>query len=66
MDQERKNKPEHISGRQVAILVSGVLIFGLLMALRADMHSVWLRILCAGCAGAVLGLSLVYLKKRNT
>lgn len=33
-------------------------LFGILMAIRYELSSMWLRALCAGCAGGVLGLMI--------
>jgi hypothetical protein len=35
-----------------------VLVFGLWMALRSGIHSIWLRALMAGCAFAFLGFAI--------
>jgi hypothetical protein len=34
------------------------ILFGFLMAIRYELNSMWLRALCAGCAGGVLGLMI--------
>jgi hypothetical protein len=35
-----------------------IIIFGVLMGIREEFHSIWVRALVAACAGAVLGALL--------
>ena len=65
MNGEQKSKSTPLSGRQIVNIVLGILAFGLLMAIRAEMHTHWLRIACAGLAGAALGFSLVSIWRRR-
>jgi hypothetical protein len=46
-------------------LILSTLVFGALMELREEIHSIWLRILVAAVAGAVLGLVFLHLKRRG-
>ena len=45
-------------GRAWALLVLSVVLFGLLMAVRSELQSIWLRALVAGLAFAVLCLAV--------
>jgi hypothetical protein len=45
-------------GRQVKI-ATGVIVFAVLMSLRYEVESIWLRSLVAGCAAAALAWSLI-------
>lgn len=63
MNGKQKGKPASLSSRHIVNIVLGILAFGLLMAIRAEMHSHWLRIACAGLAGAALGFSLVSIRR---
>jgi hypothetical protein len=44
-------------------LILSAVVFGGLMELREEIHSVWLRMLVAAVAGGVLGLLFLRLKK---
>jgi hypothetical protein len=44
-------------------LVCACVVFGVLMELRAEMHSIWLRSAIAGCAFASYGIALFYIIK---
>jgi hypothetical protein len=46
-----------------ARLIMSAIVFGVLMELRAEMHSIWLRMLVAAVAGGVLGVLLLRVKK---
>ncbi|TLU82113.1 MAG: hypothetical protein FDX30_11545 [Chlorobium sp.] len=64
MNKERKSKSAPLSGRQIVKIILGILIFGILMGIRTEMHYAWLRIACAGCAGAALGFAIVSFRRR--
>jgi hypothetical protein len=64
--QEKDQAPEPAGVRIIrsglGVVVFGVL-FGILMAIRYELSSMWLRALCAGCAGGVLGL-MIFMNSR--
>ncbi len=65
MDQDQKDKPPRMSGEQIAQLIFGIVLFGVLMGLRTEFQSLWLRMLVAGCAGAVLAIFVLPLRRRK-
>ena len=54
-----------MSGEQIAQLIFGIVLFGVLMGLRTELHSLWLRMLVAGCAGAALAIFVLPLRRRK-
>ena len=44
--------------KQIVVAVAGVLVFGFLMGIRDEFHSLWIRAGVAGVAGAVFGLTI--------
>ncbi len=55
------NESSSVTGRRRhpwAWLVPSVVLFGLLMAFRGELHSLWLRALVAGVAFAFLFLAI--------
>jgi hypothetical protein len=56
MDEEQKGKSPPMSGNQVAQFIFGVVLYGVLMGLRTEFRSVWMRMLVGACAGTVLGM----------
>jgi hypothetical protein len=57
------NKTPQQRGSRWIWLVVGCTIFGALMSVREEFQSVWIRAGVAGCAGIVLGVSLLYFRK---
>jgi len=53
---------EQRSSRWIWLIV-GCVIFGALMGVREEFHSIWIRAGIAGCAGIVLGVSLLFSRK---
>jgi hypothetical protein len=50
-------------GRRWIWLVLAILVFGVLMGIRDDFHSVWIRALLAGCAFAILAGTVQWLRR---
>jgi membrane protease YdiL (CAAX protease family) len=46
-------------------LIIGSIIFGVLMAVRGDLGSMWARAAVAGCAGAILALTIVRFRQKE-
>jgi len=59
MTDDQKQKPPRLTGAQIARFVLGVVLFGVLMGIRGEFASIWIRMLAAGCAGAVLGICVL-------
>jgi lipoprotein signal peptidase len=51
-------KPTGVRTRKVIYLAIGIVVFGILMAVRAEASEVWLRALIAGVAFGALGGSI--------
>jgi hypothetical protein len=59
----KPNAPDNrsrLTGPQINQIVIGVVLFGVLMGIREEFHSIWLRAVVAGCAGGVLGLLVLW------
>ena len=65
MDEEQKAKPPPMSGDRITRFVFGVILFGILMGIRGEFHSIWVRVLVGACAGAVLGIFVLPFKRRK-
>jgi hypothetical protein len=52
-----------MTGAQIAQFVFGIILFGVLMGIREEFASIWIRMLVAGCAGAVLGILLLPVRR---
>ena len=63
MSDDQKQEPPKVPAGQIARFIIGIILFGVLMGLREDFHSVWIRMLVAGCAGAILGVFVLPLRK---
>jgi hypothetical protein len=48
---------------QIVRFVIGIILFGVLMGVKEEFHSIWIRMLLAGCAGGVLGVFVIPLRK---
>jgi hypothetical protein len=62
MSDDNKESPK-VPGSQIIRLFVGIILFGVLMGLRDEFHSIWLRALIAGCAGAAIGIFVLPLRK---
>ncbi len=65
MSEDHKDTLTPISGDQVVRFTLGIILFGVLMGLRTEFHSIWVRMLVATCAGAVLGILVLPLRGRK-
>ena len=63
MSDDQNQKPSRLTGAQIAKFVLGVVFFGVLMGIRGEFASIWIRMLVAACAGAVLGFFVLPLGK---
>lgn len=63
MSEGQKQEPPRVPAAQIARFIIGIILFGVLMSLREDFHSVWIRMLVAGCAGGVLAIFVLPLRK---
>lgn len=66
MEAEQNGKPPRMNGGQVAQVIFGVVVFGVLMGFRQEFHSMWVRMLVAACAGAVLGIFVILPARRRS
>ncbi len=65
MTDDHKQEPSRPTGGQIAQLVLGIVLFGVLMGIRGEFASIWIRMFVAGCAGAALAISVLMLRKRR-
>jgi len=65
MNEEQKSKPPRLSGGQIAQLIAGIILFGVLMGLRTEVQSVWLRMLVAAGAGTALAIAMLSVRRRR-
>ena len=63
MGDDQKPERPRLAGAQIAQFVFGIILFGVLMGLREESASVWVRMLVASCAAAVLGIFVLSLRK---
>jgi len=63
MTEHQGSIAENKQGRAWVWLVIGCILFGVLMALRDAVHSMWLRAAIAGSAFAALGLFAIQFRK---
>jgi hypothetical protein len=52
-----------VPGFEIVRLVVGIILFAVLMGLREDFHSFWMRAIVAGCAGGAIGIFVLPLRK---
>jgi hypothetical protein len=65
MSDDTREGSRRLSAKQFALLIVGLTIFGALMGLREEFHSIWVRMLVAGCAGGVVGIFVLQLRKNR-
>ena len=63
MSEDQKQEAPKVPPAQIVRFICGIILFGVLMAMRGESHSFWVRALVAGCAGAVLGIFVLPLRK---
>ncbi len=63
MSDDQKQEAPKVPPAQIARFICGIILFGVLMGMRVEFTSVWVRMLIAGCAGAVLGIFVLPLRK---
>ena len=63
MSDDQKRGPPQVPGWEIARLLIGIVLFGVLMGLREEFHSFWMRALIAGCAGGAIGIFVLPLRK---
>ncbi|MES2660342.1 MAG: hypothetical protein V4689_17090 [Verrucomicrobiota bacterium] len=56
-------KSSRLTTGRLGVLVAGILLFGVLMGIRNEFHSMWLRAMLAGCAAVILLVSILRTKK---
>ncbi|TMP96369.1 MAG: hypothetical protein E6L09_15100 [Verrucomicrobia bacterium] len=54
-----------LSAAQIAKLVIGIVVFGLLLGVRAEFEHIWVRAAVAGCAWGTLGWALLQARKKK-
>jgi hypothetical protein len=65
MSDDQKEESAKVPVPKAARLICGVILFGTLMGIRTEFHSIWIRALVAGCAFAVLGLLVLPFRKQR-
>jgi uncharacterized membrane protein len=63
MNDDQRQKAPRVPPVQIARFICGIALFGVLMGIRGEFASIWIRMLIAGCAGAVLGFFVLPLRK---
>jgi len=63
MSEDQKQEAPKVPPVQIARFICGIILFGVLIGMRGEFHSFWMRALVAGCAGAVLGIFVLPLRK---
>lgn len=63
MSDDQKQEAPKVPLVQIARLLIGIILFGGLMGLREEFDSIWIRMIVAGCAGGVLALFVLPLRK---
>ena len=61
--EQSAERPARNVGYRWIWLVLALVVFGVLMGARDEFHSFWIRALLAGCAFAVLGGTIHWLRK---
>ena len=65
MNANEKDKAETVSAAHIVRFVISVVAFGVLMGARSEFSSIWTRSLVAGIAGAILGSSVLAMRRRK-
>jgi uncharacterized membrane protein YeaQ/YmgE (transglycosylase-associated protein family) len=63
MSENPKQEAPRVPPAQIARFIIGIIVFGVLMGMRGEFQSFWVRALVAGCAGAVLAIFVLPLRK---
>ena len=63
MSDDQNREAPKVPLLQIARFICGIILFGVLMGMRGEFDSFWTRTLVAGCAGAVLGIFVLPLRK---
>ncbi|MGD0651026.1 MAG: hypothetical protein ABSA97_07785 [Verrucomicrobiia bacterium] len=56
MNENQSGKRPRMTGPQILRFIVGVVCFGVLMGIRQEFSSMWVRVIVAGCAGAILAI----------
>jgi hypothetical protein len=62
MSDEKQEAPK-VPPAEIARFICGIILFGVLMGMRGEFASFWVRVLVAACASAVLGIFVLPLRK---
>lgn len=65
MSEDQKQEAPKFQPAQIARFICGIVLFGVLMGMRGEFDLFWVRALVAGCAGAVLGIFVLPLRKHG-
>jgi uncharacterized protein (DUF983 family) len=60
---DKKQEAPKVPPAQIARFICGIILFGVLMGMRGEFASFWVRALVAGCAGVVLSIFALPLRK---
>ena len=63
MSDDQKQRPPTVTAAQIARRFLAIILFGVLMGIRGDVASIWIRMLVAACAGAALVIGVLPLRK---
>ena len=63
MREDQKAEAPKVPPVQIARFICGLILFGVLMGMRGEFESFWMRALVAGCAGAVLAILVLPVRK---
>jgi len=63
MSEDQKPEAPKVPPAQIARFICGIILFGVLMGARGEFESFWIRALVAACAGAVLAILVLPLRK---
>jgi uncharacterized protein (DUF983 family) len=65
MDTNEKERSQSLSPARVVRFVVGVVVFALLMGMRSEFESHWVRSLVAGIAGGVFAICILPMRRRR-
>ena len=63
MSDDQNQEAPKVPPAQIVRFIFGIILFGVLMGMRGEFDSIWVRMLIAVCAGAVLGICVLPLRK---